>query len=1191
MIKKERGNTLVLIIVATVIVLLLLAFFAFNYNQLMGGHKQVQSAIDAAALAAAVDISKVVVDTPLGRVALVDDAPAVASSAPSNNAVGSPLKSDAHPIQGINTIMGTLRLDAVIANKLGNNSMAFLIGQDIARAQEAAATLNAAIASACNGTGTVYDKFGNKINIFVVNDTSGQGDVQQAYNANKSTLIGGKNAVAGMVSLELGYVSGNVSSYTNVPLPSSEQVAGVTSYYSPYQTYQVLPLFANASTITPQFTGNNNMPKKIAGNFQFAAVAAQPALIDKGSWYGPSSGGAPNGSYAPATAVHVYVSQTATQMAKIHSSISLQMEAYAQAGGGAYSQLSYSGQGGNIFASLFGSEPAYAQQTSVNPLLTPSGTLEISFASGGIPGLSAAGQQTAPNYQKLQMSNQQGGTTINSTAGLFNNVASIMNATMADPATGSVESDAPWTPTTGSGGTTAHGTMVSPGNWFVTQGGAVPGAGGSLSPASTTNAAYSFKALSTTSNNNPSVALSYIVYDWLKTLGVRPSVQSVTNALTLTDPSLPPNSTFYSFESMLTGPNAMSVPAKYTMSTTTASSETNQSPLAGNFGNSGAGMVGSDWTPPAYAATGSGAPGIITSLEQFGYGNGAKDPRNLDNASPQDAQRQQQNVWGYVPADATISSTALLSKVSDGDPQTVDGHPIGDMYELWGALAVSAKVAEATKNHAGQIISAVLAQLEQQDQQFQTLNQQKIALQNQLQSSPKDSGLASQLANVDDQLNNISKADLPKAFKQAPRAYAALINAQYCMHVTGSIYSNFKALTGIGCQKISKTHYVLAGSDFWPVYQVASKAALQGTSAAPTGQDPSLSPSDWTTPPINNKSQLNFYKHASAPVVGQIRSRGSEWFAPAIALTTSAQNPYDNLHFCFFTGPGPSGNGAGQATVHLYIGPDPFTNNGGGGIGTLKGQALYQDTQALQTNPTTTTIPPTAAQIIAAVMNATSNVIEVPTSTTSTYTVWQVQARDQTANNYASDTANDTTSNAAATYFADMSNTSGASSESNENWCALNQGSTGTWKTPQCPALAAEWQLTCPMPATYNYVTETQYTLPPISYQELTATCDGNEGVGSSTFVLGNLASFSVGGVNISLFTANPNTSNWNDTWQNFQGQAAYNTNSGIHMVDFSNYGLYSQVANQGSLSAYMQALINAGRFNGQQSYIATFHS
>jgi hypothetical protein len=1187
MIKKERGNTLVLIIVATVIVLLLLAFFAFNYNQLMGGHKQVQSAIDAAALAAAVDISKVVVDTPLGRVALVDDAPAVASSAPSNNAVGSPLKSDAHPIQGINTIMGTLRLDAVIANKLGNNSMAFLIGQDIARAQEAAATLNAAISSACNGTGSVYDKFGNKINIFVANDTNGQGDVQQAYNANKSTLIGNSNA-QGIVTLELGYVSASVSSYTSVPLPSSEQVAGVTSYYSPYQAYQVLPLFSTSSTITAQFTGNINMPKVLAGNFQFAAVAAQAALIDKGSWYGPSSGGAPNGSYAPATAVHVSVTQAVSAMAPTGkgkpTASQAQLEAYAQAGGGAATSLSYAPQGANIFASLFGNQPAYAQSTT-SPLLTPSGTLEISFASGGIPGLSASGQQTAPNNQKLQMSNQQGGTTINSTAGLFNNVESIMNASMADPATGSVVSDAPWTPTTGSGGTTANKTMVSPGNWFVTQGGPVPGSG-TLSPASSVAPTSSFKSLSTTGNDNPSVALSYIVYDWLKSLGVRPSVQSVTSALTLTDPTLPPNSTFYSFESMLTGNNAMAVPANYTIMGTTASSEINQSPLAGNFSNKDAGMVSDNWTPPAYAATGGGAPGIISALEQFGYGNGANDPRNLGNASPQDVQRQQQNVWGYVPADATINSTALLAKMSDGDAQTVDGNPIGDMYQLWGALAVSAKVAELSKNNAGQIINSILSSLEQQDQQFQSLSQQKITLQNQLQSSPNDSGLKSQLSAIDTQLNNVSKGHLPQAFKQAPRAYAALVNAQYCMHVTGSIYSNFKALTGIGCQKISKTHYVLAGSDFWPTYQVATVAALKGTAVVPTGQDPSVSPNDWTTPPTaQNKSQLNFYKHARSPVVGLATSRGSYWLEPAVALTGSAQNPYDNLHFCFYVGPasGASGSAPGTEAVHLYVGPDPFINSGGGAIGTLQGQALYQDTQALQTNPTTTTAPPTAAQITSAVLAATSTVVNVPTVSTSTYTVWQVQARDQTANSYASDTANDTTDSPGSAYFADMSNGSGASSESNQNWCGMNQRSSGTWQTPQCPALAAEWQLTCPMPASYNFASQVQYTLPPISYSEIIAHCDGPGESGGDTFILGQTASFSVAGVNFNIFNIDyaginsvvPKDNNFNASA--FENEANW----------------YQQMTNLTTGNADWHGNVSnlLGTFNGQQTVVATFHS
>ncbi len=1103
--KRAKGNTLALILVAIGVILLLVAFFALNYNQLFGGHKQVANAIDAAALTAAVDIGRVVVDTPLGRVALVDDVPAVASTKPQSGGgtISSPQASDARPIQGINTIMGELRLDAIIAGSLvtttpaapsGNTSISYLIGQDLARAQEAAFSLNTAINVAATQAGTAYDKFGNAVNI--------PADVQNAYNANSPKAANSATPMTAVsiadvpntpnsIGFEIGYLSPSVAT-SNIPLPSTENPSQT---YVPYQAYQA-PNFPAKGTITAQFNpGDPTLPtKNLPGSFQFAAIASQPALVDQSTWAGNSSS-PPNGTYAPASAVHVSANQTMSPIAEVGrtkkgGNMTTQMvsHSYAEAGGAASTPVV------GFFDGLM--QKAYAQSTTVSgPPTTPTGTLEISFASGGIPGLNAGNQYAAPNNQKLQMSNSQGAATNNSTAGLFNNVLTMMNASMAST-TGTVSSDAPWTQTTGNTaneaggyGVTGSQTETSPGFWYVCKNGPVPGSG--------TVSQESFKGLSNGSNVNPSVALSFVVYDWLKSLGLRPSVQSVVDALSLTankaSPSLPAG-TFYQFEGLLAGSaGANWSPQNYTIT----SNPDDHSVLGGNPYNHLADNA--DWMPPAYAEAGNNNPGIINALEKFNYGDGSKDPRSLTNAAkdPNGIQRQQANVWGYVPADPAMPNNALMIKMDNGNPETTDGNSIGVLYQAWGALSIMSSVADATQTNSWNIIKAKLHTMMEQNQQFLQLNQQRAALQKQLSAatdSTTQTNLKSQLAAIDNQIQPLWKASLPGAMQACPRAYAALVNARYCLSVVESMTGNMKTLTALGASKINNQHYIIAGADFYPCSAAATPAELNGTGAAPDGQLASLTNTDWCTPPVNGTSQMDFYKHTTAPVIGHLQGEHQgQWLPAAVAAAPASQNPYDKLHFCFYV----SGSSPGSGQVHLYVGPDPFVNSSNTALGTMEGQALYQDTQALQTNPTVTQVPATQTQIWDSELNsavAGSSTYNITYQEVSTYTVWQVQARDEIANNYSTSSSSPTTSNPAAGYFASMTGTDGAQTEANPGWCGSN-ASSGSWQTPTCPALAAEWQLTCPMPVTFDWTKTVTYNMPPVTYHPAVPTTSSDQAV------------------------------------------------------------------------------------------------
>lgn len=150
---RRRGNTLALVAVCLGVLLAMFAFFILNLNQIIGVHKETMNATDAAALQVVVDMCRVVVDGPLGRIGLVDD-PASATSA--------------HPVKSINTIYAELRLAGLVASKLSDNSktsLLYLIKHDLALADTARDVLRQKLTSAASGGSVAYDKNGSVINI------------------------------------------------------------------------------------------------------------------------------------------------------------------------------------------------------------------------------------------------------------------------------------------------------------------------------------------------------------------------------------------------------------------------------------------------------------------------------------------------------------------------------------------------------------------------------------------------------------------------------------------------------------------------------------------------------------------------------------------------------------------------------------------------------------------------------------------------------------------------------------------------------------------------------------------------------------------------------------------------------------------------------------------------------------------
>ncbi len=208
--RSPKGNVLILILAVTLGVITALIIFMMSYVRLMGTQSEQKTAIEAAALAAARELSKMVVNTPqYGYVGLSD-------SAPNGNGtvVGDGYDTSVH---SINTLLGTTLVDYLVAEDIGSlrggDELKELARQDLTNARTAATTLMTALNSAITPAGTGTDKNGAIVRPYQ--------EALNAYNSNQIRMAGGSNYVAGSLQLQLGAITGGAP--TNVRLPVGRQ--------------------------------------------------------------------------------------------------------------------------------------------------------------------------------------------------------------------------------------------------------------------------------------------------------------------------------------------------------------------------------------------------------------------------------------------------------------------------------------------------------------------------------------------------------------------------------------------------------------------------------------------------------------------------------------------------------------------------------------------------------------------------------------------------------------------------------------------------------------------------------------------------------------------------------------------------------------------------------------------------------
>lgn len=273
--RRRRGNVMVLAGAITLGIIIAVILFALDYNQFMGASHQHLTAVEAAGLAAAQDLSRIVVKDPnYGYIALTDYPPIGAATTANEGAVptdGRPL-----PVTGINTIMGTARLDSIIASEIGNADLQALAKKDAQNAAAAAKLLQDCLETALADTSTPdtstkktiagtggTDPRSGPFTDMDGNVISPYQDARTAYMANLSTMANGGKPVVNSFNLQLGFLANGGTTLTAVPQPvTKSQTDNATRQGDFYKAFVEVPV-TGATT-----------------KFYFAGLSAQPALID-----------------------------------------------------------------------------------------------------------------------------------------------------------------------------------------------------------------------------------------------------------------------------------------------------------------------------------------------------------------------------------------------------------------------------------------------------------------------------------------------------------------------------------------------------------------------------------------------------------------------------------------------------------------------------------------------------------------------------------------------------------------------------------------------------------------------------------------------------------------------------------------------------------------------------------------------
>jgi hypothetical protein len=201
--RRQRGNILFITLLLSACVVMPLLMVLGQMGLYVVDRQRLQNTIEAACLLAANDMSRIMINDPnFGYVSLSNYPPTgKATLAPD----GDPL-----PVTGINTLIGTLRQNAIVAGQIGNRSMGMLIDADRRNLQFTIGKLNSALTDALNSDGHCTDIDGEEVDPVA--------DVTAFLTANLPDNMELKS-----VHLSNGWLSGGGT--TTIPIPQPRRFA------------------------------------------------------------------------------------------------------------------------------------------------------------------------------------------------------------------------------------------------------------------------------------------------------------------------------------------------------------------------------------------------------------------------------------------------------------------------------------------------------------------------------------------------------------------------------------------------------------------------------------------------------------------------------------------------------------------------------------------------------------------------------------------------------------------------------------------------------------------------------------------------------------------------------------------------------------------------------------------------------
>lgn len=240
--RSQKGSILFFGLIAMGLICAILVMLSVNVQQMFLRKQRSQAATEAAALSLAGDLSRIVIkDEQYGYVSLCDH-PASGKATIAHD--GEPL-----PVTGVNTVLGTVRLERLIADRLQNEELDDLAKQDLVNSKQSLKHMQEVLDTAVAPKGTAYqDLNGERITPYE--------HARQQFISNVPDLESGTAELVDF-KVTLGWLEDGSSTMT--PDPERKDDSNSRKYY---------PAFENVPV------GKDD--------FYFAGLSHQPRLMDPG---------------------------------------------------------------------------------------------------------------------------------------------------------------------------------------------------------------------------------------------------------------------------------------------------------------------------------------------------------------------------------------------------------------------------------------------------------------------------------------------------------------------------------------------------------------------------------------------------------------------------------------------------------------------------------------------------------------------------------------------------------------------------------------------------------------------------------------------------------------------------------------------------------------------------------------------